>query len=154
LFNRETGTHLLHVPYRGQGPAITDLLGGRIDMMFPSIPDSLPMLQSGQMRAVAIMAEKRSPGLPEVPTTTELGYPKLRSAIWAALYTTAGTPKPVVQRLYTELARIIESPVFKNKFEAMGFEVRSSTPDELAAFADSETRRWGEIIKALDIRLN
>jgi tripartite-type tricarboxylate transporter receptor subunit TctC len=154
LFNREAGTHLLHVPYRGQGPAITDLLGGRIDMMFPSIPDALPMLQSGQMRAVAIMAEKRSPVLPEVPTTTELGYPKLRSAIWAALYTTAGTPKPVVQRLCTELARIIESPVFKNKFEAMGFEVRSSTPDELAAFADSETRRWGEIIKALDIRLN
>lgn len=154
LFNREVGTRLLHVPYRGQGPAIADLLGGRLDMMFPSIPDALPMLQSGKMRAIAVMAEKRSPVLPDVPTTTELGYPKLQSGIWAALYTTAGTPKPVVDRLSRELAAIVESPVFKDKFEAQGFEVRSSSPDELAVFAASETKRWGDIIKALDINLN
>jgi tripartite-type tricarboxylate transporter receptor subunit TctC len=154
LFNRETGTHLMHVPYRGQGPAITDLLGGRLDMMFPSIPDALPMLQAGQMRAVALMADKRSPVLPNVPTTRELGYPTLLSAIWAGLYTTAGTPKPVVDRLSKELAAIIDAPTFKDKFEAMGFEVRSSTPEELSAFAASETNRWGEIIKALDIKLN
>jgi tripartite-type tricarboxylate transporter receptor subunit TctC len=154
LFNRETGTRLMHVPYRGQGPAITDLLGGRLDMMFPSIPDALPMLQAGQMRAVAIMAEQRSKVLPDVPTTGELGYPKLLSAIWGALYTTAGAPKPVVDRLSTELAAIVDSAKFREKFEAMGYEVRSSTPEQLAAFAESETRRWGEIIKALDIRLN
>jgi tripartite-type tricarboxylate transporter receptor subunit TctC len=154
LFNREVGLRLLHVPYRGQAPAMNDLLGGQIDVMFPSVPDALPFLQSGQIRAVAIMAEKRSPLLPDVPTTVELGYPALQSAIWAALYTTAGTPKPVVDRLGRELAHIVESPVFKNKFEAMGFEVRSSTPGELASFAESETKRWGEIIKALNIRLN
>ncbi|MDB5500174.1 MAG: LacI family transcriptional regulator [Tardiphaga sp.] len=154
LFNRETGTHLMHVPYRGQGPAITDLLGGRLDMMFPSIPDALGQLQSGQMRAIAIMALKRSPVLPDVPTTKELGYPTLLSAIWAGLYTTAGTPKPVVDRLSQELAAIVDSPGFKDKFEAMGFEVKSSTPDELGAYAASETKRWGEIIKALDIKLN
>jgi tripartite-type tricarboxylate transporter receptor subunit TctC len=154
LFNRETGTRLMHVPYRGQGPAITDLLGGRIDVMFPSIPDALPMLQAGQMRALAIMSEKRSPVFPNVPTTAELGYPKLLSAIWTALYTTAGTPKPVVDRLARDLAEIIDSPGFKDKFEAMGFEVHSSTPDQLAAFAASETKRWGDIIKALDIKLN
>ena len=154
LFNRETGTRLMHVPYRGQGPAITDLLGGRLDLMFPSIPDALPMLQSGQMRALAIMSEKRSPIFPDVPTTAELGYPKLLSAIWTALYTNAGTPKPVVDRLHKEFAAIIDDPKFKAKFEAMGFEVRSSTPDELGAFAASETKRWGDIIKALDIKLN
>jgi tripartite-type tricarboxylate transporter receptor subunit TctC len=154
LFNRETGTRLMHVPYRGQGPAITDLLGGRLDVMFPSIPDSLAMLQSGQMRAVAIMSEKRSPVFPNVPTTGELGYPKLLSAIWTALYTTAGTPKPVVDRLHKELADIIDDPKFKEKFEAMGFEVHSSTPEQLGAFAASETKRWGDIIKALDIKLN
>jgi tripartite-type tricarboxylate transporter receptor subunit TctC len=154
LFNRETGTHLLHIPYRGQGPAITDLVGGRLDMMFPGIPDALSMLQSGQMRAVAVMADKRSPLFPDLPTTKELGYPRLLSAIWGALYTTAGTPKPVVDRLSKELATIVDSPAFKDKFEAMGFEVHSSTPDELARFAASETRRWGEIIKALDIKLN
>lgn len=154
LFNREVGTKLMHVPYRGQGPAITDLLGGRLDVMFPSIPDALAMLQAGQMRAIAIMAEKRSKVLPDVPTTAELGYPKLLSAIWAGLYTTAGTPKPVVDRLAKDLAEIVESPKFKDKFEAMGFEVRSSTPEQLGAYAAAETKRWGDIIKALDIKLN
>jgi tripartite-type tricarboxylate transporter receptor subunit TctC len=154
LFNREVGVHLLHIPYRGQAPAMNDLVGGQIDMMFPSIPDALPMLQSGQIHPVAVMAEKRSPLLPDVPTTAELGYPALQSAIWSALYTTAGTPKPVVDKLTSELVRIVESPAFKKRFEAMGFEVRSSTPEALANFAASETRRWGDIIKALNIRLN
>ncbi|QDM24051.1 tripartite tricarboxylate transporter substrate binding protein [Tardiphaga sp. vice154] len=154
LFNREVGTRLMHVPYRGQGPAITDLLGGRLDVMFPSIPDALAMLQAGQMRAIAIMAEKRSKVLPDVPTTAELGYPKLLSAIWAGLYTTAGTPKPVVDRLAKDLAEIVDSPKFKDKFEAMGFEVRSSTPEQFGAYAAAETKRWGDIIKALDIKLN
>jgi tripartite-type tricarboxylate transporter receptor subunit TctC len=154
LFNREVGTRLMHVPYRGQGPAITDLLGGRLDVMFPSIPDALAMLQGGQMRAIALMAEKRSKVIPDVPTTAELGYPKLLSAIFAGLYTTAGTPKPVVDRLSKDLAEIIDSPKFRDKFEAMGFEVRSSTPEQLGAYAASETRRWGDIIKALDIKLN
>jgi tripartite-type tricarboxylate transporter receptor subunit TctC len=154
LFNREVGVHLLHIPYRGQAPAMNDLLGGQIDMVFPSIPDALPMLQSGQIHPVAVMAEKRSPLLPDVPTTAELGYPALQSAIWSALYTTAKTPKPVVDKLTSELVRIVESPAFKKRFEAMGFEVRSSTPEELANFTASETRRWGDIIKALNIRLN
>jgi tripartite-type tricarboxylate transporter receptor subunit TctC len=100
------------------------------------------------------MADKRSPLLPDVPTTVELGYPALQSAIWSAIYTTAGTPAPVVGRLTHELARIVQSSIFKDKFEAMGFEVRSSTPDELAQFAQSETKRWGDIIKMLNIRLN
>ena len=154
LFNRETGTRLMHVPYRGQGPAITDLLGGRLDVMFPSIPDSLSMLQSGQMRALAVMSEKRSPVFPDVPTTGELGYPKLLSAIWVGLYTNAGTPKPVVDRLSKDLAEIIDAPKFKDKFGAMGFEVGSSTPEQLGAFAAAETKRWGDIIKSLDIKLN
>lgn len=154
LFNREVGTRLMHVPYRGQGPAITDLLGGRLDVMFPSIPDALAMLQAGQMRAIALMAEKRSKVIPDVPTTAELGYPKLLSAIWAGLYTTAGTPKPVVDRLAKDLAEIVDSPKFKDKFESMGFDVRSSTPEQLGAYAAAETKRWGDIIKALDIKLN
>jgi tripartite-type tricarboxylate transporter receptor subunit TctC len=154
LFNRETGTHLMHVPYRGQGPAISDMLGGRLDVMFPSIPDALAMLQSGQMRAVAIMAEKRSRLLPDVPTTKELGYPTIQSAIWGALYTTAGTPKPIVDRLSKELAMIVDSATFRDKFDSMGFEAKSSTPEELRTFAANETKRWGELIKSMNIKLN
>jgi tripartite-type tricarboxylate transporter receptor subunit TctC len=133
---------------------MNDLLGGQIDMMFPSIPDALSMLQAGQIRAVAVMADKRSPLVPDVPTTVELGYPALQSSIWSALYTTAGTPRPVVVRLSKEVAHIVESPPFKAKFEAMGFDVRSSTPEQLTDFAASETTRWGDIIKALKIKLN
>lgn len=154
LFNRETGTRLMHVPYRGQAPAISDMVGGRLDMMFPSVPDALAMLQSGQMRAVAIMSEKRSKLLPDVPTTKELGHPTLQSAIWGALYTPAGTPKPIVDRLAKELAAIVDSPAFKDKFEAMGFEAKSSTPEELSTFAAAETKRWGDLIKSMNIKVN
>ena len=153
LFKRETGTQMVHVPYRGQGPALNDLLGGRLDVMFPSVPDVLSFVQAGQLRAVAIMAERRSAALPEVPTTAELGQPQLLSSIWSGLYTRAGTPAPIVERLNREVVRILRLPVFKDKFEAMGFEVRPTTPQEFGAFAAAETERWGEIIRSLNIRL-
>jgi len=92
--------------------------------------------------------------LPDLPTTKELGYPTLQSAIWGALYTTAGTPKPIVDRLAKETAAIVGSPAFKDKFEAMGFEVKPSTPDELAAFGAAETKRWGELIKSANIKVD
>lgn len=153
LFKRETGTSMAHVPYRGQGPALNDMLGGRLDVMFPSVPDVLSFLQAGQMRAVAIMNEARSKALPGVPTTAELGYPNVLSSIWSGLYTRAGTPAPVLERLNKELVTIISSPVFKDKFEAMGFEVRPTSAEEFGAFAAAETQRWGEFIKALNLRL-
>ena len=91
--------------------------------------------------------------LPEVPTTAELGQPQLLSSIWSGLYTRAGTPAPIVERLNREVVRILRLPVFKDKFEAMGFEVRPTTPQEFGAFAAAETERWGEIIRSLNIRL-
>jgi tripartite-type tricarboxylate transporter receptor subunit TctC len=153
LFKRQTSTQMVHVPYRGQVPALNDILGGRLDVMFPSIPDVLSFIQAGQLRALATMAETRSKALPDVPTMGELGHPELVSAIWSGLYTRAGTPQPIIDRLNRELVRIIASPVFKDKFEAIGFEVRPTTPAEFGAFAAAETRRWGEIIRALNIRL-
>jgi tripartite-type tricarboxylate transporter receptor subunit TctC len=155
LFNRETGSALVHVPYRGQGGALNDLLGGQLDVMFPLVADVFPFVQSGQVHALAIMNERRSQALPAVATTAELGLPKIvLSSIWTALYTNAGTPKPVVERLNRELVRIISSPRFVQKFEAAGFEVRATSPEELAAFAAAETTRWGEIIRALDVHLD
>jgi tripartite-type tricarboxylate transporter receptor subunit TctC len=154
LFNRETGTTMVHVPYRGQGPALNDLLGGQLDVMFPLVADVLSFVESGKVRVFAIMSERRSKALPNVPTTAELGYPQLRlSSIWTGLYTNAGTPKPVIDRLNRELVRIISSPRFKDKFEALGYEVRSTSPGEFAAFAAAETKRWAEIIRALNVRL-
>jgi tripartite-type tricarboxylate transporter receptor subunit TctC len=155
LFNRETGTMLAHVPYRGQGPALNDLLGGQLDVMFPLVADVFSFVQSGQVHAFAVMGDRRSKALPEIPTTAELGYPRLRmSPIWTALYTNAGTPKPIIDRLNRELVRIISAKTFIDKVEPIGFEVRTTTPEELAAFTASETTSWGEIIKALGVHLD
>ena len=154
LFKSETGTSIAHIPFRGQGPALNEMLGGRLDVMFASVPDALSFLQAKKLRALAIMSETRSKVIPDVPTTAELGYPEMLSSIWSGLYTSAGTPKPVVDRLHTELVKIINSPEFKNKFEAMGFMVRTTTPEEFATFAAAETRRWGAMIKALNIKLD
>ena len=155
LFNHETGTTLVHVPYRGQGPALNDLLGGQLDVMFPLVADVFSFVQSGQLHAFAVMSDKRAKALPDIPTTAELGYPRLHmSAVWTALYTNAGTPQPVIDRLHRELVRVISSKEFVDKFEALGFEIRTSTPDELAAFAAAQMADWGAIIKALNVRLD
>jgi len=154
LFNRETGAALVHVPYRGQGPALNDLLSGRLDVMFPLVADVFSFVQSGQLQALAVLNEHRSKALPNVPTTAELGLPRIAlSSIWTALYTNAGTPRPAVERLNRELVRIISAPRFVTRFEAAGYEVRTSSPNELGAFAAAETARWGEIIRTLGVHL-
>jgi tripartite-type tricarboxylate transporter receptor subunit TctC len=154
LFNRETGTALVHVPYRGQGPALNDLLGGRLDVMFPLAADVFSLVKSGQLHALAMMSEQRAKALPDVPTTAELGLPNLRlSPIWTALYTVAGTPAPVVERLNRELVRIISAPEFAARLEVAGYEVHASSPAELRDFAAAETARWGETIRNLGVHL-
>jgi tripartite-type tricarboxylate transporter receptor subunit TctC len=154
LYNKVTGSSVVHVPYRGQGAALNDLIAGRIDAMFPLIADTFGFLQSGQLKAAAVMSTERVKSLPNVPTTNELGYPKLiLSPIWTALYTRAGTPQPVVDRLNRELVKIIAAPAFVSRFEAAGYEIKASTPAELATFAAAETARWGQIIKDLNIQI-
>ena len=154
LFNRETGSALVHVPYRGQGPALNDLLGGRLDAMFPLAADVFSFVKSGKLRAYAMMSDRRAKALPDIPTTAELGFPKLRlSPIWTALYTVAGTPQPVIDRLSRELVRIISAPAFVARLEVAGYEVRTSSPAELGSFAAAETAKWGDIIRELDVHL-
>jgi tripartite-type tricarboxylate transporter receptor subunit TctC len=154
LFNRETGTALVHVPYRGQGPALNDLLGGRLDVMFPLAADVFSFIKSGKVHAFAMMSERRATALPDIPTTAELGFPTLRlSPIWTALYTVAGTPQPIVERLNRELTRIISAQAFVARLDVAGYEVRTSGAAELGNFAAAETAKWGEIIKSLNVRI-
>lgn len=154
MFKRETGVDIIHVPYRGQGPALNDLLGGRLQVMFPSVPDTLSFIQAGKLRALAIMSPTRFKALPDVPTTAELGFPSLVSSFWAGLYTRAGTPRPVLERLNTELVKIINAPAFSGRVDRMGFEARGMTLDQFKAFNADETKRWREIVRAHGIKLN
>lgn len=154
LFKTETGADIVHVPYRGQGPAANDLLAGELQVMFPSVPDTLAFIVSGKLRALAIMSDRRLKLLPHVPTTVELGWPKLISSFWAGLYTTAGTPQSVLERLNRELVQIVRSPGFAGRVEPLGFEARATTRDEFVQFNADEIKRWGQIVRGLGIQLN
>jgi tripartite-type tricarboxylate transporter receptor subunit TctC len=154
LFKTETGADIVHVPYRGQGPAANDLLGGRLQVMFPSVPDTLALITAGKLRALAIMSERRLQLLPDVPTTVELGWSRLISSFWAGLYTTAGTPQPVLDRLNRELAQIVKSPGFAERVEPLGFEARATTLEEFAQFNVDEINRWGQIVRRLGIQVD
>jgi tripartite-type tricarboxylate transporter receptor subunit TctC len=154
LFKTETGVDIVHVPYRGQGPAANDLLGGQLQLMFPSVPDTLTFITAGKLRALAIMRDRRLKLLPNVPTTVELGWPRLISSFWAGLYATAGTPQPVLDRLSRELMRIVRSPAFAGRVEPLGFEARATTRSEFAQFNADEIERWGQIVRGLGIQLN
>jgi tripartite-type tricarboxylate transporter receptor subunit TctC len=154
LFNRVTDTNLVHVPYRGQGPALNDILSGELDIMFPLVADVFSFIESGKLHAFAVLNERRAKAAEKIPTTIELGYPSLAlSPIWTALYTNSGVPKPALERLHRELVRIIAAPAFVQKFEATGYEIRTSSPEELAAFASEERARWAELIRSLNVRL-
>ena len=154
LFKTETGAKIVHVPYRGQGPAANDLLGGQLQVMFPSVPDTLAFILAGKLRALAIMSDRRLNLLSDVPTTVELGWPKLISSFWAGLYATAGTPQPILDRLNRELVQIVKSPGFANRVEPLGFEARATTRDEFAQFNADEIKRWGQIVRGLGLQLN
>jgi tripartite-type tricarboxylate transporter receptor subunit TctC len=154
LFKVETGAPIVHVPYRGQGPAANDLLGGQLQVMFPSVPDTLAFIEAGKLRALAIMSDRRLQLLPNVPTTVELGWPKLISSFWAGLYATAGTPQPVLDRLNRVLVQIVKSPGFAGRVEPLGFEARATTRDEFAKFNADEIERWGRIVRGLGLQLN
>lgn len=153
MFARAVGVSLTHVPYRGQGPALNDLIGGQIQLMFPSLADVLGQLRAGRVTALAAMTPQRLALLPEVPTTAELGYPGLVSAIWGALYVPTGTPPAAVERLNAEATRILMLPEVRQRLEEAGFEVRPGTPAVLAALQAEETQRLGEIIRAAGIRV-
>jgi tripartite-type tricarboxylate transporter receptor subunit TctC len=130
--SRETGTKLVHVPYRGQGAALNDLVAGLVKLMFPSVADVLGHLRGGRLAALAVMNSTRMSVLPDVPTAAEAGHPGLESAIWTGLYVRAGTPTAAVARLNAEVVRVLETPELRDRLVGAGFEVRPGTPAALA----------------------
>ena len=145
---------LLHIPYKGSGPAVTDMLGGQVDLMFDSITSARPHIQSGKLLALGVTSAKRSSALPDVPTIAEAGIPGYEVSPWFAVFAPAGTPADVVARLNKALIAAMRQPEILKKLESVGAEPIGSTPQALAEHLNKELVRWGALIKERDIRLD
>jgi tripartite-type tricarboxylate transporter receptor subunit TctC len=152
FFALETGVKLTHIAYKGGGPAIADLVGGNVFMSFASMTSSLPFIKAGRLRPLAVSSRERSAQLPEVPTMIEAGVPTLEVRDWQGILAPRGTPRPVVDKLADELARILKQPEARARYAAAGMEIIASTPDEFRKAIASEIRRWAKVVKDANIK--
>jgi len=153
LLKITAGLELVHVPYTGAAPAVNDLLGGHTQMMFADVPVLLGAVQSGKLRALAIGSRMRSPALPEVPTTAELGMPQVEADNWYGLVVAAATPPAVADRLYQAAVEALRSPEVKEKYLAVGATAVGNSSEEFTAYVKSETERWGRVIATAGIKI-
>lgn len=151
LLKARLGFDMVHVPYRGSPQALTDLIGGRIDVFFPDPASALGMLQEKKFKVMAVTGPKRIPTLPAIPTMIELGVPDFNIVAWVAAFAPAGTPPAVVQRLNTALNTLLREPDMVAFIERIGSEILSTTPPELAAYVDEDARRWVELVEIAKI---
>jgi tripartite-type tricarboxylate transporter receptor subunit TctC len=152
LFTSMAGVELLHIPYKGSGPAITDLLGGQVDYMFDSITSAKPHIQSGKLTAIAVTTSQRSAALPDVPTVAEAGLPGYELSPWFAAFVPAGTPPAVVNTLNRAMVDSLRKPEVQKRLAGIGAEAIGSTPAALKDHLARETTKWGELIRARGIR--
>jgi tripartite-type tricarboxylate transporter receptor subunit TctC len=152
LFKAMTQTAITHVAYKGSAPAVTDLIGGQVDVMFDNTPNVLPHVRSGKLKALAVSSKDRTPLAPEVPTVDEAGVPGYDVGVWFGVLTVAGTPAPVVQRLNGEMVKILTSPEIKERFGKIGVEVVAGTPEQFSSFLRSEVARWAKVIQDAGIK--
>jgi tripartite-type tricarboxylate transporter receptor subunit TctC len=138
---------IIHVPYKGAGPAVIDMVGGQVSMGFTALPSSIQHARSGRLRPIAVTSGKRSEAAPELPTFTELGYPQLDLVVWYGILFPARTPPEIVSRMSTEINRAVQSPDVKAKLLQQGVEAVGTTPEQLAKFMQTEIVRYGKIIK-------
>ncbi len=147
-----SGTYLLHIPYNGNGPAGTAVVGGQVEVLFGSLPALLPHAKSGRVRALAVGTPKRSPSLPDVPTVAELGYPGFDASLWLAFMAPAGTPQPILERLNREIAAVIGAADTRESLDKAGAEPLTSTPAELAAAIRDGVPKYAQVIKAAGVK--
>jgi tripartite-type tricarboxylate transporter receptor subunit TctC len=154
LMKLAAGIDLLHVPYRGVGPALNDLVGGHVSMMFSQMSSALPHIQSGALRALGVASLKRSMVMGELPTIAEQGFPGFEATSWYALMVPAGAPKDVITKLHAETVRILHLPDVKEKLAGLGADPVGNSPEELAATIREESERWAEVIRKQGIKLD
>ena len=152
LFASMAGVDLLHVPYKGDAPALTDVMGGQVSMMFTTVVAAMPHIKGGKVRALGIATNRKVPALADVPTISDSGVKGFDAASWGGLVAPAGTPDSIVQELYRHSAEGLNKPEIKQKLAALGAEVVDSSPAKFKAYIQSETEKWGKVAKDNKVR--
>ena len=147
LFNALAKVDMMHVPYKGSAPAVTDLLGNQIGIMFDNMPSAIQHVRSGKLRALAVTTAKRSPELPNVPTIAEAGVPGYEATSWFGMFAPVATPAPVLAKLHGAIVKVLAKPDVIKKINEQGAETTSETPEQFAAFIKAETTKWGKVVK-------
>jgi tripartite-type tricarboxylate transporter receptor subunit TctC len=148
LINNLAGIKITHVPYKGSGQAVTDILGGHVNIMYSGFSSTLAHIKAGKLRALAVTGPKRSPALSEVPTIAEQGFPGVEATAWYGVLAPAGTPKPVITRLHGDLVKILKQPDVVQRLDGLGFEIAATTPEQFGAYIRSEIKKWAKVVKA------
>jgi tripartite-type tricarboxylate transporter receptor subunit TctC len=148
MFTQLTGTDIVHIPYKGSAPAITDLLAGQTNMMFDNIPSALPHIKSGKLRAIATTGAKRDPALPDLPTIAESGVKGYESGVWFGIMVPAATPRDIVMKLNAAAVQATKSPEFVKRMTDLGYNIIPGSPEQMATMLKEEVARWAPIVKA------
>ena len=153
-FKIAAGIQMQHIPYKGSAPALTDLAGGQLQLMFDSMPSATPMINSGKLRAIAVTTTTRAKARPDLPTIAESGFPGFDISTWYAYWAPKGTPADVVEKLAASAAQALKNPEVIAKYEAMGAEPVGSTPAQFALYVESEAKKWNDIVKKSGAKLD
>jgi tripartite-type tricarboxylate transporter receptor subunit TctC len=153
IFNVMMGTSLVHVPYKGSGPAMTGLLSGEVDVVFEGLGSASPQIRAGKIRALAVTSAQRSPAFPDVPTMKELGIP-FESLSWYGLWAPTGTPPEIIQKMHAEVVKALASPELKASWASQGADPGGETPEQFGRFIKSEIQKWGEAVKKSGVKMD
>jgi hypothetical protein len=153
MFKLASGTNLLHVAYKGAGPAIIDLLGGQVDMMFANPASASPHVKSGKLRALVVFGKKRIDAMPEVPTAAEAGYPQLgETPEWYGYAVPVGTPQAIINKLNADFTAALKTPEAQKSIQTLGLTASPSTPEEFARQIKADNEAWGKVVKAAGVK--
>ncbi|MGJ7519149.1 tripartite tricarboxylate transporter substrate binding protein [Variovorax sp. LT1P1] len=152
LFKSMANTFMVHIPYKGSGPALTDVVGGQVSVMFDALGSSGPFIRSGKLRALAVTTGKRSPSIPELPTVAESGLPGYEAMPWLGIVAPAGTPQPIVDRLHRETADILKDPELRERFKGWGLDIIGNSPAEFSSFLRRDIDQWAKVISSAKIK--
>jgi len=153
LLKQRAGIAMTHINYKGSGPALTDVMAGFVEIMFENLPSALPFINANKLKVLAVTGKDRSLVLKSVPTLAESGFPGFDMVSWQALVAPAGTPKPIIDRLNAEVAKVLKTPEMKEKMTGLGTDVVANSPEQFAQYLREETAKWSKIVKDAGIKL-